>query len=144
VAKSKAQKIGRRHSYYLAHIEACLDAARLGPRQRERVMEAGWTKLKAYARLIDRSNFDEWTSFALGNPIEVVEQAARRGRPSVPRTPVQSIMFRVRRPVKDALVAALERRDWVPEPGKRGGRRKSVEPALVKLLADAGDWPPAE
>lgn len=63
-----------RKRYYVAHIERHLEVARLGPRQRERAMEPGWSKVRLYAHLLDRENYDEWTEFALANPVEVVAQ----------------------------------------------------------------------
>jgi len=140
VAKRKAARIGKRKAYYLAHIEECLGAARLGPRQVERAWEPGWTKLKEYSRHLTRRNVEDWTTFALRYPFEVVQQAARRGRPSIARTPIKSIMFRLHKPLRDLFILALTERGWVEEPGKPGGHKVSVEKALEQLIVDAANW----
>lgn len=138
----RTKKIGRRRSYYLRHIEACLDAARLGARQRERVMAPGWSKVRLYARHLDRDNFEAWTEFALANPMEVVRQAAQRGRPRVPRDErVRTLVFRLPVGVRDELIEALRLRGWQFQPDTVGGRlsqpREGDEKAVRKLLRDA-------
>ncbi len=119
---------GRRTRFYLKHIEACLDAQRFGPRQRERIESVGRTKLQHYVRFLDRDNYERWTAFAKSNPVESVEQAARRGRPAVPREPVRSFVLRIPEPLRDRLREAIE--------GRMDGGR-AVDGAVDRLLRDA-------
>jgi hypothetical protein len=140
--KTDSTKITRRKRFYLKHIETCMDAARLGARQRERVMEPGWSKVRLYARHIDRDNIDAWTEFALANPMEVVRQAAERGRPRVPSGDrIRTILFRLPVRVRDELIEALQERGWQFEPDKKGGlpnqARDGDERAVRRLLRDA-------
>jgi hypothetical protein len=137
VARRKTARIGKRKTYYLARIEADLVRARLGRRQVERAWEPGWTKLKEYSRHLAQRNVEDWTTFALRYPFEVVQQAARRGKPSLARTPIVSIMFRIHKPLRDLFVLALEERGWVAQPGKTGGHKVSVERALERLIVEA-------
>jgi hypothetical protein len=122
-----------------------MDAARLGARQRERIMAPGWSKVRLYARHLDRDNFEKWTVFAERNDVtvEVVRQAADRGRPGMPREPVKTLTFRLPVAVRDELIEALRLRGWQFETDRRarGGRqyqpREGDERAVPKLLRDA-------
>jgi hypothetical protein len=105
-------------------------------------MAPGWSKVRLYARHLDRENHEAWTAFALANPMEVVAQAARRGRPRVPRDErVRTIMFRLPVGVRDELIEALRERGWQFEPDRRGGvahrARDGDERAVRRLLKDA-------
>src|SRR5262245_16181963 len=100
-----------RKQFYLAHIEQCLDAARLTPRQRTLAESVTWSKLRCYARHLDRSNVEEWTEFALAHGMLVVEQAAKLGRPRVPKAQqLQDFVLHLTRPVRQRLIDALELR----------------------------------
>jgi hypothetical protein len=68
-----------------------LRAARLSPRQVQRVESVGWTKCRLYVHLLTRQNYEAWTTFALANGVEVVRPAAARGRPGIPPEPVRTI-----------------------------------------------------
>jgi len=105
-------------------------------------MVPGWSKVRLYTRHLDRDNYEDWTEFALANPMEVVKQAADLARPRVPRDErVRTILFRLPVGVRDELIDALKLRGWEYEPGKRGGRphepRDGDERAVRKLLWDA-------
>lgn len=132
-----------RKRYYLSHIERCLEQARLGPRQRERVMSVGWSKVRHYCHLLDRENYETWTKFADDNPVETVQLAALRGKPRIPqREKVRTLVFRLPVRVRDQLINVLrEHYDWQFEPVQRRGKpnraRDGDEKAVSRLLRDA-------
>jgi hypothetical protein len=132
----RVKTIGRRHSYYLAHIRECLEEARLNP-HRKQIMEPGWSKVRLYAHLLTEDNYEAWTEFAGDNTAEVVAQAAARGRPSVPRDEkIRTILFRLPVGVRTELIQALQERGWQFQPGKKQAR-DGDERAVRKLLRDA-------
>jgi hypothetical protein len=55
---------GRRSGYYRRRIKKHLDFVGFGPRQRERIESAAWSKLRFYVHLLDRENGERWTAFA--------------------------------------------------------------------------------
>ncbi len=137
----KIKSVGSRLGYYLAHIDACLDRARLGPKQREHVMSAGWSKVRLYARLLDRTNYRAWTRFALENRAEVVAQAVRVGLPYVVKGDlVVTFTLRLGEDTRDKLVAALADRGREHHEGKwQGGQhgRRPDDGPVRRLLRDA-------
>jgi len=112
------------------------------PYDAPKLLEPGWPKVRLYAHLLERNNYEDWTVFALVNTAEVVKQSIARGRPCVPRDQrVRTLMFRLPVGVGDELIEALKRRGWQFEPGKKGGRpgepRDGDERAVRALLKDA-------
>jgi hypothetical protein len=140
----KVKTIGRRHSYYLAHIRECLKDAGLTS-QRTRIMAPGWSKVRLYCHLLTPANYEDWTAFAGGKDVtvEIVQQAVERGRPVMPREPVKTLVFHLPVGAGDELIEALRLRGWEFEPDRRvrGGRqgqpREGDERAVRKLLRDA-------
>ena len=133
----KVKTIGRRHSYYLAHIRECLEEAGLGA-HRKQIMEPGWSKVRLYAHLLTPANHEDWTKFATRKDVtvEIVQQAVERGRPVMPREPVKTLTFRLPVGVRTELIEALQARGWAFEPGKKQAR-DGDERAVRRLLRDA-------
>jgi hypothetical protein len=131
VPNAKFRGDSPRSGFYQRRIKRWLDAQGFGPRQRARIESVGWSKLKEYAHLLDRQNFQQWTRFAERDDVtaEIVQQAVERGRPVMPSEPIRTVMFRLPESLKDALNEAL---------AKRRRPREAIDQAVRRLLRDAG------
>jgi hypothetical protein len=117
-------------------------------RERDRVLEAGWTKVKEYVSIINRTEgsrnyFERWTEFATtpGVTVEKIKQAVFEGGPTLRKVedPIETFVLRIPVSLKLHFVKALKvrgRRDYKKGEHGRPPEKPREEPYLPY---DGGD-----